>query len=213
MQLLFRSPDLAILPVLRRLEQRGFGGEWKIEIGDMEAGKDIAELGPTMAEYLLSQTRFGRIALIEEPHSPWASSYKDLLTQDYKPTDKRAEAGLQLTNIKAPGLSALAAEGLGDSVEFRRLARKYVRQAKSAHCDVIFTSSPFFADGRTQKVLQHIAGTQIKVCTWGDVVEGWGFEKDESPASYTFINVDIAEKSRCEYFLQRKLKDEAFGVE
>ena len=51
---------------------------------------------------------------------------------------------------------------MADTVEFRRLARKYLRPARNAHCDGVLFLSGVLADESSQKILEKILGTQIK---------------------------------------------------
>lgn len=59
-------------------------------------------------------------------------------------------------------LSAFANRGLSDTVEFRRLARKYLRSARNNQCDGVLFLSGILADETSCKVLAKILGTQIK---------------------------------------------------
>lgn len=59
-------------------------------------------------------------------------------------------------------LSSFANRGLSDTVEFRRLARKYLRSARNAHCDGVLFLSGILADESCRKVLAKTLGTQIK---------------------------------------------------
>ncbi len=59
-------------------------------------------------------------------------------------------------------LDNFASRALADSVEFRRLARKYLRKVKSHNCSRVLFLSGVLADEKTQKILKQILGTQIK---------------------------------------------------
>lgn len=72
---------------------------------------------------------------------------------------------LGIQAFPAQALHHLAEEGLADSVEFRRLARKFIRQAKTHNCRSLFFPEAIFADPKTQKILQHLAGSQLKIQT------------------------------------------------
>jgi len=59
-------------------------------------------------------------------------------------------------------LSTFSNRGLADTVEFRRLARKYLRAARNAHCDGILFLSGVLAEESSRKILAKMAGTQTK---------------------------------------------------
>ncbi len=64
--------------------------------------------------------------------------------------------------IKYELLSDFANRQLADTVEFRRLARKYLRPAKHAHCDAVLFLSGTLAEESSRKILAKTLGTQIK---------------------------------------------------
>jgi len=68
-------------------------------------------------------------------------------------------------------LCEMANEGLADSVEFRRLARKVLRRAKHAHCKSIFFLDAIMGEETTRKILQHLAGKRMKVIVPSDFIE------------------------------------------
>lgn len=212
MQPIFWAQDLRILPLLRALEKLGVGGDWLVSVGgEPPIGSvyiDIESLLMPMMPYIASKTRLGRVAVVGV--KTLSGDLEASLRDFYVSGDKRGEESLSLSYFDAPGLSELAYAGLGDGVEFRRLARKYFRKIKDAHCDLIFLVDPIFSELTTKKVLQHIAGTQIRVCGLDKVVESWGIE-DVGKANYSFQGIDIADKPRVEQLLQRKLKDEVFN--
>jgi hypothetical protein len=59
-------------------------------------------------------------------------------------------------------LSSFANRGLSDTVEFRRLARKYLRSARNNNCDGVLFLSGILADEESCKILAKMIGTQIK---------------------------------------------------
>jgi hypothetical protein len=120
-----------------------------------------------VGEIAKSQTRFGRVSLFFDRGNKEAESFCKEVAKtklEYSPSEtKRSEKTLQLTPFQTQALCLLANEGLSDSVEFRRLARKFIRPAKHAHCDTIFFLDAILGEEKTRKILQHIAGTQIKL--------------------------------------------------
>ena len=211
MQPIFWSPDLRILPLLRALEKLKVGGDWSIIIGGEEpqgqACLKSSDLLSAMMSRLGTYTRFGRLAVVAKGGLGETSEAD--LRKAYLVSDKRGEEVLQCRYFEMPGLSDLAYVGLGGSVEFRRLARKYIRKAKQAHCDTLFLADPILAETRTKKVLQHIAGSQIRVYCLDEVVEAWGVQ-GSGQVNYSFEGVGLSDKLRVEQILQRKFKDGAF---
>ncbi len=59
-------------------------------------------------------------------------------------------------------LSDFSNRGLADTVEFRRLARKYLRLARNAHCDGLLFLSGVLAEESSRKILAKTSGTQAK---------------------------------------------------
>ncbi len=118
-------------------------------------------------EIAKSHTRFGRVGLFFNRGNKEAQSFCNNVAKielDYSPKDiRRAEKEIKIIPISTQALCILANEGLADSVEFRRLTRKFIRQAKHAHCDTIFFLDAIFGEEKTRKILKHIAGTQIQL--------------------------------------------------
>ena len=106
----------------------------------------------------------------------------------------------------------MANEAMADSVEFRRLARKYLRKAKHIHCDTIFFPEAIMGEEKTRKILQHIVGTQMKCVFVSDFV----FENEEikkkikssKKRNISIISGDDADFTgkRAEGILRTKLK-------
>ncbi len=126
-------------------------------------------------EILKSHTRFGRVGLFHERVNKEAKDFcNDVVKtkQDYSPNDeRRARKTPELTAFQMQGVLSLANEGLADSVEFRRLTRKFIRHAKHAHCDTIFFLDAILGEEKTRTILKHLAGTQIKLFFPDDFME------------------------------------------
>lgn len=111
-------------------------------------------------------------------------------------------------------LHHLANEGLADSVEFRRLARKYLRRVRQHQCQILFFPEAIFAEPKTQKILQHLAGSQVRVLTLADLVT----LKPESKTSPGKIIIYHPEgetaflRQRAEQLLGKKLRSDQFQV-
>ena len=102
-------------------------------------------------------------------------------------------------------LSHLANEGLADSVEFRRLARKYIRRAKQHNLDQLFFPEAIFAEPKTHKTLQHLAGTQLKIQTLSPEIKSKKSAKQKITIYHDLENTNFL-KARAEKLLGTKLK-------
>ncbi len=163
---------------------------------------------------LKSKTKFGRIGIIIDRKNflliDVALSF-DNSTSIYLPQDKRAEKKPCLKVFKSQALKHLALEGLSDSVEFRRLARKHIRYVKQNNCDTLFFPEPIFGDKKTKKILQHIAGTQIKVFTADDFFNPIIKEAKQQKITIKYADEDpLFLKKRAETILQTKLGSYCF---
>ena len=119
-------------------------------------------------------TRFGRIGVcVSRRNKTFLDFFEEFQKVknnfEYAPKDKRAEKSPRLSMQMIPILKEMAHEGMADSVEFRRICRKYFRILKSHNCDTIFFPEAIFGEVKTKKILQHLAGTQIKVVTLMDL--------------------------------------------
>lgn len=158
-----------------------------------------------LAEIYASKTRFGRVALCGDIHNVQFSQWTKTLDKnipEFNSTDKRALKTPELHIIKSEIITTLANQGWEGSVEFRRIARKYIRKAKQANVDVLFFVDPILGTFQAKKVLQHIAGQQIKVVTSDD------FYVPE-PLKKITLKTTIENKewvlTRAEQILQRKI--------
>ena len=70
--------------------------------------------------------------------------------------------GKNIVSLPYELLSSFVNRGLSDTVEFRRLARKYLRSARNNQCDGVLFLSGILADETSCKILAKILGTQIK---------------------------------------------------
>ncbi len=70
--------------------------------------------------------------------------------------------GKTVVSLSYELLSSFANRGLCDTVEFRRLARKYLRSARNNQCTGVLFLSGILADESCCKILAKILGTQIE---------------------------------------------------
>lgn len=161
---------------------------------------------------LLKRTRFGRIGIITDRSKATDTMHWGQKKEFnfYQPTDKRALTTPLISIFKTQVLYHMAEEGLADSVEFRRLARKFIRPAKHAQCDTLFFTEAIFGESKTKKILQHLAGTQMKVVTPDDFLKLKNCCSDAQIASEIKIHFKHEDpaflKKRAEQILKRKLK-------
>lgn len=133
-----------------------------------------------LREILSNHTRFGRLACLYERKNKRAVNWQndvDVSPFEYQPGDTRAEKKPQIHWLETQLLREIANEGWADSVEFRRLARKFVRQAKQANVDTIFFLDGILAEDLTRKILKHLVGSQIQI---------W------FPSDFVFIEKEVA---------------------
>ncbi len=187
------------------------------EVRDEKDGITGADLWEAGLQYCTEKTRFGRIGVFMDRKNVKAlevfgNEVERLRGEKIERVDKRAETELKINLFETQVLYEMSLEGYGESVEFRRLARKCIRDAKHANCDVIYFPEANFGEESTQKTLQQIAGTQIQVVTLADVfgeeVDGWKGREMESKKRVIEISDDFSdfEKQRAAEILKTKLK-------
>jgi len=134
-------------------------------------------------EILDGKTRFGRIGIFFDRKNfagkRFFSNF-NFSAENFSPIDRRrAEKFAKIEIFETQILREMANEGMSDSVEFRRLARKFLRKAKCSRIDTILFGDAIFGEGKTRKILQKIAGTQLRclfLADWTSAICG-DFEK------------------------------------
>ncbi len=120
---------------------------------------------------------------------------------------------LVLKPIKTQILAEHANEGLVDSVEFRRGLRKYIRALKNEKMRTAIFPEALFAETKTRKIIQHVAGSQIK-CIFLDKSLLSPLIKDSKKQKICIITTE--EKTfthlRAEQLLQQKLDADCVEV-
>lgn len=198
---------------------------------DLPNGEIIQESDfwiPAIKNIVEEKTKFGRIGILYNRKNKEAGSFCQKLVNekfDYKQKNTRSEKSAKFSFIEMQVLSEMASEGLSDSVEFRRLLRKSIRNAKHLHLDSILFLEAIFAEKRTRQIITKMAGTQIKVYFVTDFLnlkselnmtansplrKGVG-GISENPAKKIFKietddNLEFT-KSRAEQILERNLKE------
>ncbi len=109
-------------------------------------------------------------------------------------------------SIRYELLSSFSNRGLVDTVEFRRLARKYLRSARNAHCDGILFLSGILAEEMSCKILAKIVGTQTKAVFMTDFLSEELFVATTKQHIEIFTDQDIERvHGEAEKFLHMKL--------
>ncbi len=166
MQIEFQSRDFGAFVFGREVLKQFPAADLKFVV--QKEGNGISESNfwdIALAQILEGGTRFGRIGIFFDRANLDAKKFfekLDVSKLKYTPTDRRAEKKPKISLFETQILHHLANEGCADSVEFRRLARKFIRKAKHAKCDTVFFPEAIFGTEKTQKILRHIAGTQMK---------------------------------------------------
>ncbi len=125
-----------------------------------------------------------------------------------KDTEKNflQETGKNLISIQYELLSEFSNRGMADTVEFRRLTRKYLRSARNAHCDGILFLSGVLAEEKTRKVISQIMGTQSTPIFVTEFLPDEFFIATEKQSIEIFTDQDIERiHTEAEHFLHIKL--------
>lgn len=152
---------------------------------------------------ILTVTRFGRIGILYDRKNIWAKRLlknpSSILLDShqcsnvYAPSDKRAVKTPEIQVFEYQVLRDMAQEGLSGTVEFRRLARKYLRPTKHAHCDTLLLLDDIMGEESTRKQWQALAGTQQKIVCLSDFVLDLPdvSEKISKQNTQRFIELDL----------------------
>lgn len=182
-----------------------FGKKWNIN------GEPLHSLWERLLTHsLTSKTRFGRIGVTYDHHNKEASSWAQSISKDktlYNPKDKRALESPEFHIFPTQILAYMSNEGLADTVEFRRIARKVIRKMKQANIDTLLLLDPILGETKTQKILQHIAGKQLQIISPVDVfdIQNIAPNKQQSLTIESPFDKSWTYK-RCESILKQKLK-------
>ncbi len=134
-------------------------------VGACQSEADFFE--PGLVSILKDKTRFGRVGLVYDRKNDKMRTFCkkiDLAEFEYNPQKKsrKTEKHPRIFAVETQVLVEMAKEGLADTVEFRRLARKYLRRAKGFQVDTLFWVENIFAETKTRQILEHLGGAQIK---------------------------------------------------
>lgn len=162
----------------------------------------------SLIDHAVSQSKFGRIGIIYDRKNKTAHSFCKQLAKTRNPqflTEKRGNKYVQFNLFEPSLLADMANEGVADSVEFRRLARRVFKNAKHLHLDSIIFIEAIFSEKETTNVLQHLAGSQIKVKTISDIsIESISSKSSQKITIFTKDNAIFTHK-RAQELLHQKL--------
>lgn len=113
-------------------------------------------------------------------------------------------------DVRTEMLDVFATRGLSDTVEFRRLARKYLRAVRNANCQGALFFSEILSDEKTQKILNHILGRQITPVFLTEFIPVELFTPAEKQSIEIFTTKDVLRvHAESEKFLHLKLAKDA----
>ena len=116
------------------------------------------------------------------------------------------KAGEKVFPVEHELLSGFSNRRLADTVEFRRLARKYLRPVRNAHCDGILFLSGVLAEETSCKILAKITGTQVETVFVSDFLPKELFMATTKQSIEIFTDQDIERvHEEAERFLHTKL--------
>ncbi len=175
MQIEFWGFDFGPFVFGRRILKSFPSAKLEFFVGQMCPGKGLSEsdFWELAVVQILSETRFGRIGIVIDRKNTEAHKYfgdLDVSKFAYRPKDSRAQRNPKCSIFEVQLMKEMANEGCADTVEFRRLSRKYIRNVKHHHCDILFFPEAIFGDDKTRKILQHIAGTQLRCVFTSDYI-------------------------------------------
>lgn len=114
------------------------------------------------------------------------------------------------TSVLTEMLEGFANRGLTDTVEFRRLARKYLRAVRNANCNAALFFSGILAEEKTQKILNQILGTQVTPVFLTEFLPAELFTPAEKQSLEIFTSENLDRvRAEAERFLHTKLAKNA----
>ena len=181
------SSDYASLVLARALLRREQKLALQIYIGGArpEGAYSWADFIPEALKKAPSQ--FARMALVSN------------VTSDIVSPENMVSAQTEM-------LEGFANRGLTDTVEFRRIVRKYLRAVRNSNCDGALFISGILSDEKTQKILKHILGSQVKPVFMTDFLPDELFAPADKQSIEIFTTGNLGRvHSEAEKFLYAKL--------
>ena len=181
MSMSIKSKDWSALVFAQKLRQLGIQ-RLKIELGASENSFDIKLLWGKAAQKALEVTRFGRVGFLYDEENQEASDFVSSFQPGTEYNSEKKSRLLKdpsLTSYPTQILCPMAELGWESTVEFRRIARKYIRPIKHAQVDTLILMDPFMGAESVSRVMKHLVGTQIQIITLSDVFELSGEKTEE----------------------------------
>ncbi|MCB9809414.1 hypothetical protein H6771_00335 [Candidatus Peribacteria bacterium] len=150
---------------------------------------------PAAIAAALTTDRSGHIALLYDHHR----------TDGIAALQETLSPAVQLAPTR--GITHLAEEGLSTTVSFTRLLRPVLRRIRQQGATTVLCLHGIFADARTERVLQRVAGTQLRVVTLGPALEQWAAQQTRSSGPLT-LHTTLSPKwthHRAQQLLQRQI--------
>ncbi len=205
--------DFGVFVLARHLLRQHQALSIRMHIDPKTSPQTQETLYAPLMQKAIQETPFGRIGLFYERSNQIAAQWieKNKTTFPYQPRTKRSQTHVCFTIQATPILLSMIHEGIHDSVEFRRLARKHIRPFKNAHCDTIVFFDSLFGDEKARSILSHIAGKQIRLLFPDDVFDPLVKSESKRNLSITsFEPLDFTQK-RAESLLKTKLSPSSFS--
>ena len=193
MQIKLWGFDFGPFVLAREILRKGGRGFFELHVKQSEEPNDDSFISESeiwdmaVRSIIQEKTRFGRVGIFIERKNTFALDYfaaLDVSKYSYKQRNRRAEKVPNLQIFPTQVLAEMVNEGMEDSVEFRRLTRKFIRKAKNHHCDTLFFPDSIMGAEKAGKIIQHLAGTQLRCFFVPDWIEefmgdkGIGIEKE-----------------------------------
>jgi len=214
MKYIFFSDDFGALVFGREILKRNPMVELDFQV-KTKVGKSLAkalcerDFWKTGMEESVQESKFGRVGIFFDRENFDAKNFFSTsnFSKSYKPKNSRAEKNLQISTFETQILKTMANENWADSVEFRRIARKFLRQAKHANVDTIFFADAILASEVARKVLQHLAGPRIRCVFVTDFLGDEFFKVNKGKGSLKITTGDDVEFTRevAEKVLRKKI--------
>jgi hypothetical protein len=169
----------------------------------------------TSVELAIKESKFGRVGIFFDREEFEAKifftiSNLEKFKKKYLPKNKRAEKNLQISIFETQILKKMANENWADSVEFRRIARKFIRYAKNSNIDTILFADAILGEEKACKILQKIAGSQIRCVFLKECLGEDFFQATDTKGSIKIKTGDELSftKKIAEKILKKKIKDD-----
>lgn len=217
----FWGKDVGVFAFGRKILRKNPSAELVFSVGGEKSQEFLSESDfweKGLREILEHHTRFGRIAIFYERKNTEVKDFLkniDISSYEYAPKEQRKQIQKipEIFALETQVLREMALEGMADTVEFRRLARKFLRKAKHANVDTIFFLEAIFAEEKTQKILRFLAGSQRKLFFVSDFLDVSDAQSSQKTRSIQILSDEDPAflQLRAEKILRTKVSGSDFG--